>query len=171
MVGASNEQCRSDDKQCGEAHPHERDFYIDGAWVAPLEGAKPMEVMDPSTGKKVSTISIGTNDDVDAAVAAARQALGPWSQLSVEERIPYVKKLLKLYKQRREDMAKYISMEMGAPIEFALDSQVSAGSYHIKSFLDANDRRRMIEELQLHDDGKFVFPLSNTVHCLACQCC
>ena len=34
------------------------------------------------------------------------------------------------------------------------------GESHIKSILDANDRRRMIEELQYHDDGKFVFSFS-----------
>ena len=50
----------------------------------------------------------------------------------------------------------------------ALDnvSQVSTedtdGESHIKSILDANDRRRMIEELQSHENGKFVFPLSNS---------
>jgi len=50
----------------------------------------------------------------------------------------------------------------------ALDnvSQVSTedtdGESHIKSILDAIDSRRMIEELQLHDNGKFVFPLPNS---------
>lgn len=50
----------------------------------------------------------------------------------------------------------------------ALDnvSQVSTedtdGESHIKSILDAIDSRRMIEELQPHDNGKFVFPLPNS---------
>ena len=39
-------------------------FYIDGAWVAPLK-ANPMQVINPATEQAVGTISIGSAADAD----------------------------------------------------------------------------------------------------------
>ena len=48
-----------------------RDFYIDGKWVAPLEGSE-HKVINPSTEEPCTVISLGGAKDVDAAVAAYR---------------------------------------------------------------------------------------------------
>ena len=48
-------------------------FYIDGAWVAPLQ-ARTMDVINPATEQAVGTISIGSAADADRAVMAARKA-------------------------------------------------------------------------------------------------
>ena len=51
-----------------------RDFYINGAGVAP---SKPHDftVIDPSTEEACATFSLGSQADTDAAVAAAEQPL------------------------------------------------------------------------------------------------
>jgi len=46
-----------------------RDFYINGAWVAP-DQPNDMNVIDPSTEEVCAVISLGTQADTDAAVAA-----------------------------------------------------------------------------------------------------
>ena len=55
-----------------------RDFYINGAWVAPLA---PMDcaVIDPSTEEACAVISLGTAADCDRAVAAAKAAFPAWA--------------------------------------------------------------------------------------------
>jgi len=50
-----------------------RQFYIDGAWVDPVE-AKEFQVINPATETAAGVISMGTAKDVDRAVAAARRA-------------------------------------------------------------------------------------------------
>ncbi|MEC8180616.1 MAG: aldehyde dehydrogenase family protein, partial [Pseudomonadota bacterium] len=50
-----------------------RQFYIDGAWVDPVDGAA-FEVIDPAHETVIETISLGGRADVDRAVAAARAA-------------------------------------------------------------------------------------------------
>ncbi|MCB0972701.1 MAG: aldehyde dehydrogenase family protein, partial [Acidimicrobiales bacterium] len=57
---------------------HHREFYIDGAWVEPLD-ATPLDVIDPSDATVAATISLGSSADVDRAVAAARAAFASWS--------------------------------------------------------------------------------------------
>ena len=113
-----------------------KQFYIDGAWVAP-SAQRELEVVDPSTGQAYAAISIGDASDADRAVAAAKRAFESWSRTEPSERLKLVERLLEIYKRRAPEMAQTISQEMGAPIDMALASQVGAGAYHITNFINA----------------------------------
>ncbi len=111
-----------------------RNFYINGAWVAP---ASPFDahVINPSTEEACAVISFGNQVDVDTAVAAAQEAFPSWSQTSVADRIELLEELLNIYQARADDMAEAISLEMGAPVDLAKTAQVGSGGAHIKSFI------------------------------------
>ncbi|MEM6904834.1 MAG: aldehyde dehydrogenase family protein, partial [Pseudomonadota bacterium] len=108
-----------------------RNFYINGAWVAPLEGT-PLEVLNPSTEEPFATISLGGQADTDAAVAAAKAAFPAWAKAPKATKVAALERLLEAYKARAEDMAQAISQEMGAPIAMARASQVGAGLGHLQ---------------------------------------
>ncbi len=112
------------------------DFYIDGAWRAPVE-AKSIEVINPANEKPYAVISAGSAKDIDVAVAAARKAFPSWSETSAAERIGYIRRLVEIYEARLDEMAKAISLEMGAPITLARESQAAAGLSHTKAFIAA----------------------------------
>ena len=57
-----------------------RQFYIDGAWVDPIE-AKEFKVINPATEAVAGVISMGGPKDVDRAVAAARRAFESYSRI------------------------------------------------------------------------------------------
>ena len=113
-----------------------RQFYINGAWVDPIEG-RDHHVIDPSTEEPCAVISLGGQADTDAAVAAAKAAFPAWMATPPEERIALVEKLLEVYKARGEDLAQAMTTEMGAPIDMSRSSQVGAGTFHITNFLKA----------------------------------
>jgi len=113
-----------------------RDFYINGAWVAPA-AANDFAVIDPSTEEQCAVISLGDQADTDAAVGAARAAFDSWSQTPRAERVALIEKLAKIYDTRQEEMAQAMSMEMGAPIDLSRVQQVGAGTWHIGGFLKA----------------------------------
>ncbi|MBO6774084.1 MAG: aldehyde dehydrogenase family protein [Marinibacterium sp.] len=113
-----------------------REFYINGQWVAP-SASNDVQVIDPSTEEPCAVISLGSEADTNAAVAAAKAALPEWMALPASERIAFVAKLLELYAARNEDLAQAISMEMGAPIDMARTQQFGAGAWHLKNFLKA----------------------------------
>lgn len=113
-----------------------RDFYINGQWVAPA-AAKDHNVIDPSTEEPCAVISLGSEADTNAAVAAAKAALPGWMATPVEERIALVEKLIEVYQARGEDLAQAMSTEMGAPIEMSRTQQVGAGIFHLKNFVRA----------------------------------
>ena len=111
-----------------------RKFYINGKWVSPSK-PRDFEVINPSTEEAFATISLGSKDDTNIAVHAAKQALVPWSESSKEERINLLEKLLNIYKKRYSEMVEAISMEMGAPIDWSRDSQTSSGQSHLEDFI------------------------------------
>ena len=113
-----------------------RQFYINGQWVDPIE-PRDLSVENPSTEKLVATISLGTAADIDVAVAAAKAAFPVYSQVSVEERIALMEKLLQIYKDRYDEMAMAISVEMGAPISFATAAQADCGRGHINAAIES----------------------------------
>jgi aldehyde dehydrogenase (NAD+) len=114
---------------------HPLKFYIDGQWADPVT-AKTLAVINPSTEEAFASISIGSAADVDRAVAAARKAFPEYSAQSREFRCALLGRILKEYERRSADLAKAISMEMGAPIDFALEEQVASGFEHLKRMYD-----------------------------------
>src|SRR5882672_3344000 len=58
--------------------------FVGGGFVAPKAGAY-FDSMEPATGALLARVAQGDAADVDAAVAAARKAQGPWWLLAVLE--------------------------------------------------------------------------------------
>ena len=111
-----------------------RKFYINGKWVSP---SKPndLEVINPSNEDPYAVISLGSKEDIDKAVKAAKTAFESWKKTSKEERLKLLEKLLEIYKKRFDEMAKAISDEMGAPIDWASEVQTGSGQTHLEDFI------------------------------------
>lgn len=107
-------------------------FFINGEWVDPIIPAT-IDVINPATEQAFTQISAGDAEDVDRAVAAARNAFEAYSQWSVEQRLELLERIREIYKKRFEDIAIAISREMGAPIDLARGSQAILGAGHIKT--------------------------------------
>ncbi|MGQ0566270.1 MAG: aldehyde dehydrogenase family protein [Gemmobacter sp.] len=126
-----------------------RQFYIDGAWVSPLQG-RDCPVIDPSTEDPCAVISLGGQADTDAAVAAARAAFPAWSTTPPGMRKRYVERILAQYEARSEEMAQAISLEMGSPIDHARDAQAPCLPWHLTNFLTAFDHVEWVRPLGPH---------------------
>jgi len=111
-----------------------KNFYINGKWVSP-KNSKEIQVIDPATEKNCAVISLGGVEDVDAAVLAAKEAFKTWGFSSKEKRLELLEKLYVVYKKRWTDIAKAITLEMGAPKDFSSQLQTGTGASHIKSFI------------------------------------
>ncbi len=97
---------------------HARKFFIDGAWVEPVTG-HPHEIINPATERTIATISLGAEEDIARAVAAAKAAFPGFSQTSVEERLQLLKRIAVVYESYADEMASLITAELGAPIDLS----------------------------------------------------
>lgn len=123
-----------------------RKFYINGEWVDPLQ-PNDLEVLNPATEKPIAVISMGTAADVDRAVAAAKKAFESYSRTSVEERLALLEKLLAVYRRRYDEMARTITLELGAPITMSTQQQADVGVGHLQGFIDVLKSIHMREDL------------------------
>jgi aldehyde dehydrogenase (NAD+) len=110
-------------------------FYIDGRWVDPA-GPKQLDVINPATEQVCGHISLGSEADVDKAVAAATRAFRSWSRSSREDRIALLEAISAEYQKRYADMAAAITEEMGAPAALANGPQAGMGSGHLARTID-----------------------------------
>jgi aldehyde dehydrogenase (NAD+) len=106
-------------------------FYIDGAWVDPVKPST-LGVVNPATEETFAQISIGSSEDVDRAVKAARCAFVEYAEASVEERLSYLHKIIQCFKARLPELARMMTLEMGAPITFATQRQATVALFHFE---------------------------------------
>jgi aldehyde dehydrogenase (NAD+) len=111
-------------------------FYIDGRWVNPVT-PNPFDVINPATEEVCGRISLGSEADVDLAVAAARRAFESFSRTTREQRIALLQAILDEYDKRYDEIAEAIMDEMGAPWGLAKDAQAASGPQHIAAALEA----------------------------------
>ena len=111
-----------------------RKFYIDGEWVDPIK-KNDFDVINPCNEDPCAVISLGSTEDTNRAVKAAKTAFETWKETSKEERIKLLEKLLTIYKKRFNEMAEAISLEMGAPMDWSNDVQTASGRDHLEDFI------------------------------------
>jgi len=88
------------------------DLLIGGDW-RPGAGGKRIDVLDPSTGKVITTVADATVDDGLAAVAAAHEAGAKWAAVPPRQRGEILRRCFTLMTERAELFARLISLENG----------------------------------------------------------
>ncbi|MEJ1967018.1 MAG: aldehyde dehydrogenase family protein [Rhizomicrobium sp.] len=111
-------------------------FYIDGAWVDPLETLELLDVENPATQTIAGRIALGSGADVDRAAQAARKAFDGWSQSTREQRLELLQNIRSEYQKRFGDLAKAVTEEMGAPASLAQRAQVPVGLGHLAAAIE-----------------------------------
>ncbi len=127
-----------------------RAFYIDGAWVEPFQ-PNGFEVLNPATEEAVATISMGSAEDINLAVNAARNAFASFSGSSKKERLELLQSILAVYEKRYEEMVETITLELGAPVTMSRRSQAAVGVSHLEGFLKAFEAMNFRQRLDSGD--------------------
>ncbi len=97
--------------------PGPRPMLIGGKWTKGSTG-RSFQVTSPFTNEPLTTIAEASEDDVDAAVRAARSAFdeGPWPRMTPNQRAEILSKIARLFERERDRFAYLEAMDMGKPI-------------------------------------------------------
>ena len=115
--------------------------FIDGKFVTP-KSKQYIDTISPSTEKILSSISIGNQQDVDYAVAPAKEGLKKWSKTNPSERAKYLFKLARLIQERSREFAVLESLDGGKPIKESRDfdlPQVAQNFFYYAGWADKLD--------------------------------
>ena len=86
--------------------------YVGGRWTAVAAGDV-LDVNNPATGELLARVTLSGRNELDEAVRAARAALPAWRAVSVIERARRLFGLREELWQRREELARSVTAEMG----------------------------------------------------------
>lgn len=104
-------------------------MYINGEWVKP-KGAKKFPTYSPATGEKLADITTARQEDVDAAVQAARTAQGKWAALGGHGRARYLYALARLVQKHSRVISVLESLDNGKPIRESRDIDIPLVARH-----------------------------------------
>jgi aldehyde dehydrogenase (NAD+) len=102
--------------------------FIGGEWVAPA-GGETFESLDPSTEEVIATVGRGNAADIDAAVAAAREAYPAWRDRKPKERARLLFDLARGIEERADEFAKWETLDSGKPLPRARGEVLSTARY------------------------------------------
>lgn len=120
-------------------------FYIDGQWVDPVE-LKTAEVINPATEAVSGSIALGSEADVDKAVAAAKRAFASWSVTSVKERLDLLRAIQAEYAKRMQELGEAVTEEMGAPLSLGCGFHTGLGAGHLQAAIEVLEAFKFEEQ-------------------------
>jgi aldehyde dehydrogenase (NAD+) len=110
--------------QLRESYGH----FIGGEW---LEPAETYETISPATEEPLAVVGQGTEQDVDRAVTAAREAFANgWSALPGSERAKYLFRIARILQERSREFAVLESLNGGKPIKESRDVDLPLAAAH-----------------------------------------
>jgi len=112
-----------------------KQFYINGKWVDPVVPNQ-FDVINPANEEVCGHISLGSEEDVNRAVAAAVTAFESFSRTTRKERMELLESCIEMYKKYYADIADAIREEMGAPKSLAITAQAYCGQGHLEEALN-----------------------------------
>jgi aminomuconate-semialdehyde/2-hydroxymuconate-6-semialdehyde dehydrogenase len=92
--------------------------YIDGQFAAPVNGAYLPNVA-PATGEVYGEIPDSGAEDVERAIAAAKNAFPMWSGLTAAERSAHMLRVSQRIEERMDELAAAESKDNGKPVKLA----------------------------------------------------
>ena len=105
-------------------------FFINGEWIRPISPGQTLETHNPATGERLATLCIAEQNDINAAVAAAKEAYIGWSGASGHERARYLYALASALLLKPEnigeratfaDIGQSLASHLGlAPLDFGI---------------------------------------------------
>src|SRR5262249_57681423 len=93
-------------------------MYINGEWVF-AEGGATFDVINPADQSTVAAVTNGAKPEIERAVQAAHAAFREWSVLAPKDRGRILLAVQELMEQRRDELARLVTLENGKPFQEA----------------------------------------------------
>lgn len=92
------------------------ELYIDGQWQQSKED---LPILNPSDESEIGRLPVATQQHLDVALDAAQRGFKIWSRTAPMERTRIINKASSLMRERQEEIAVAIALELGKPIRQA----------------------------------------------------
>lgn len=110
--------------------------FINGKFIDEVEERKFANI-NPATEEEIGWVAEATKQQVDEAVAAAKQALqGPWGKFTVKQRSNVLRRIGDLILENVEELAALEATDTGKPYLLALEMDIKRAAHNFHFFAD-----------------------------------
>jgi aldehyde dehydrogenase (NAD+) len=120
-------------------------LYINGEWVE-SNSTEIIEVINPATESPCACVPRGNREDVNAAVASARQAFKTWAQRPAEKRAVIMNAVADEMQRRADDLIDAHVITMGCPRHLTADLHVDSPIEAMRRYADRANQMEEVEE-------------------------
>ncbi|HZW53652.1 MAG TPA: aldehyde dehydrogenase family protein, partial [Candidatus Elarobacter sp.] len=118
------------------------DHFIGGRWLRST-GGETFATVNPATEEELAQVAAGTAEDVDRAVAAAREAYEKhWRPMRPADRAKYVYRIARAITERSRELAVLETKDGGKPIKESRDFDVVQAAAHFFYYAGWADKLR-----------------------------
>jgi betaine-aldehyde dehydrogenase len=106
--------------------PEHRGIYYGGAWQEPKSG-RYADTLNPANGQSLGKVADASAEDIDAAVAAAKQAFQEWKRVLPFERAKLLRRIAEVLRKNANELAMIDAADCGNPVtEMVGDAMAAA---------------------------------------------
>jgi aminomuconate-semialdehyde/2-hydroxymuconate-6-semialdehyde dehydrogenase len=110
--------------------------YINGELKEP-QNKKFLENINPATGQAYSLVPDSDEVDVNEAIHAADAAFPTWSEMAVETRVQYLRRIAQKIQSKLPELARAESIDSGKPLTLATNLDIPRSQSNFEFFADA----------------------------------
>ena len=103
-------------------------LYINGTFISG-EGRKMQNVINPATQEVLGQLPHASEADLDMALQSAEKAFATWKKSSPMDRSAILRKVAQLTRDRANDIARNMTLDMGKPLSESLGEVVSCADH------------------------------------------
>ena len=131
--------------------PTKHGHFIGGMYVDP-RGAEVYTNIAPAYDMPLGDVAVGTADDVQVAVDAAKAALaGPWGRTTPSERAKVLRRVAELLLEHRQAFARLEALDSGKPYSEAYEGDIARSAHNFQFFADLTAHQ--VSPSYTSDDG------------------
>ena len=104
-------------------------LFVGGEWEAATYSGETFEVTNPANGEVISTLPDAGREEMQKAIDAAAAVQTGWAETTAQHRARIMQRAVQLMHERKEHLAKVMTLEQGKPLAESRGEIVYAASF------------------------------------------
>jgi aminomuconate-semialdehyde/2-hydroxymuconate-6-semialdehyde dehydrogenase len=145
--------------------PNQLDNFINGQFIKPINNQY-IDNINPATGQKTGLIPNSNHQDIEMAVAAAKQAFESWSNTSAEKRFSILNRIAELIDENHDSLALAETNDNGKPLWLSKEVDIPRASSNFRFF--ATSAMQFASESHQMENNAINFTLRQPIGIVGC---
>jgi len=104
-------------------------LFVGGEWSSSAASGETFDVVNPANGETLATLPDGGREEMQRAIDAAASVQADWAETTAAHRANIMREAARLMHERKEHLARVMTLEQGKPITESRGEIVYAASF------------------------------------------